>query len=68
MKVAVRLKDPSTTFEEQGKILRFRETLVMERTEKVAKAIKIGLLELVSNIEETQEKETDLSEKKQKNK
>lgn len=68
MRVSVRLKDPSTTFEEQGKILRFSETLVLERTDKVAKALKIGLLELVSNILETDEKETETPEKKQKTK
>jgi hypothetical protein len=45
--VKVCLKDPSTVFEQNGKTLSYRSVMEFEKTEKVQKAIRAGILQVV---------------------
>ncbi|GAB4493379.1 MAG: hypothetical protein OHK0045_22770 [Raineya sp.] len=64
--VKVKLKDPTTSFTDDGKTLKYREVITFKRSSKVNQAIKIGLLKVVQ--EDGENKQTEEKEEVKKTK
>lgn len=47
--IKVKLKDPASTFEEAGKVIKYREIMSFPNSERVKKAIRVGVLQVVKD-------------------